>query len=94
MDLTHGGDGLLYNAFKNWRKPSVTECCENCRFFRRLPSQECRRHAPKCFPVPMGSRGPGMLDVKNFGFFPPVRPETWCGEYEGIGVTDRETDVH
>jgi len=56
--------------------------CETCRFFGarvREPVSghhgSCRRYAP---------RGPvvDFEDATGVDYFPPVRPEDWCGEYE------------
>ena len=60
--------------------------CENCRYFGEMARMaghqtadwgSCRRYAP---------RGP-VVDTDHttgIDFFPPTRPDLWCGEYVGI----------
>ena len=66
--------------------------CSACRFF--LPRHpigcfdECRRHSP----APRLTFD-GRHDDFEFGVWPAVLPEHWCGEFEQQ-VSGRQSDVH
>jgi len=59
----------------------MSDCCGNCRFFVRDPSNlkqgQCRVHAPVAMVLPAGANQIGVN-----GFFPPVNETIWCGEHK------------
>lgn len=59
--------------------------CGNCRYFIANPQDLrqgfCRSKPPTVFVLPM--QGPaGQQGVNFVGQWPPVRDETWCGEWQ------------
>jgi hypothetical protein len=55
--------------------------CETCKFFEPGPGptggSECRRHGPAALP---GQSPTGGLVFQMF--WPPTRPDLWCGEFQ------------
>ena len=57
----------------------ITEArCETCKFVRGVPNggMECRAEPPKAELAGIGPQGPWAT-----AFWPPVRPEGWCGRW-------------
>lgn len=47
--------------------------CGICFYFR---GDQCRAEAPKAAPIPIGNS-----QIKILGYWPPVKPSDWCGQW-------------
>ena len=58
--------------------------CARCEYSHTPKGQsqmQCRRHAPAVLFLGMAEGPLGPVAMTN-GFFPPVAPDVWCGEFE------------
>jgi hypothetical protein len=56
--------------------------CVGCAFAHAdKETLECRRNPPNVSIIPMQSALKMAPELKPVSIFPPVSPETWCGEF-------------
>lgn len=72
----------------------IGQSCANCRFFIATEPNDpsppaCHKRGPKLFmlhtaPPPGKVAVPGQqqMGMQLASFWPPVRPDGWCGEWE------------
>ena len=71
----------LYFAEVLNKHENMTECCENCRFYKQRKGEvydHCRLNPPVIFEV-----SPNEYGDKNYrSMYPEVSRYNWCGQYE------------